>query len=72
MTTSLRGNAVRQKRHRARQLDAGKVRLSVWIEFGVLDDFREAARRRGLTLDEATALAAVSWAEMMRRLPAAR
>lgn len=72
MLATLRSNAARQRRHRERQLDAGKVRLSVWVEFEALDEFREAARRRGLTLDEAASIAVAHWAEMMRRLPPAR
>jgi len=72
MTGPSRGNASRQRRHRERQLDAGKVRLSVWVEFEALDEFREIARQRGLTLDEATSIAVAHWAGMMRRLLTAR
>jgi hypothetical protein len=70
MAASLRGNAARQKRHREQQRETGKARLSVWIDVDALALFREAARRRGFSLDEAAAIALAHWAEMMRRLPA--
>lgn len=46
-------NARRQKAYRERQTDAGRVSVTVWLDFDTLQNLRALAYRRTMTLQEA-------------------
>lgn len=53
MNKALQGNAIRQRRFRASQMDAGRVPVKVWIEFETLQNLRALAHKRRMTLQQA-------------------
>lgn len=53
MNKALHGNAIRQRRYRASQLDAGRVPVKVWIDYDTMQNLRALAKRRKRTLQQA-------------------
>lgn len=49
----LRGNALRQRRYRASQIDSGRLAVKVWIVFETLENLRALAYKRKQTMQQA-------------------
>ncbi len=45
-------NARRQEAYRGRQIDAGRVSVTIWLDFETLQNLRALAYRRKVTLQE--------------------